>query len=422
MLLGFKSILFLFLLSSCSPSKKLSKNKNTKSKEIEEHVVKEPVIEIKEEDTYDLSKKHPLYIGNERTSMYIDSLIGKRVAIVGNQTSMIGDKHIVDSLLSLGVQIVKVFCPEHGFRGETGAGEKVYSIIDEKTGLPLISLYGNNKKPKPSQLADVDIVLFDVQDVGVRFYTYISTLHYVMEACAENNKKFILLDRPNPNSHYVDGPVRELRYRSFIGMHPVPIVYGMTIGEYALMINGECWLSDSIHCELMVVPCKNYSRKMPYSIQTPPSPNLRSDIAVSLYPSLCFFEATTVSVGRGTNRPFEIFGHPKFPELGYKFIPISNQGAKNPLWEYIECNGMDLSDFAEKRIYEIHLNFLIDAKKYLGDSIEFINQPNFFDRLAGTAELRRQLNDGWTAKEIKHSWKNGIRDFRKIRARYLLYN
>jgi len=334
---------------------------------------------------------------------------------------MIGDKHLVDSLISLGVNIVKVFSPEHGFRGEADAGEKVYSGIDPKTGLTLISLYGNNKKPKPSQLADVDVVIFDVQDVGVRFYTYISTLHYVMEACAEQGKSVIVLDRPNPNTHYVDGPVRELKHRSFISMHPVPIVYGMTIGEYALMINGEFWLSDSVHCKLNVVPCKNYSRKMKYPITIPPSPNLRSEVAISLYPSLCFFEATTVSVGRGTDRPFEMFGHPNFPDLGYQFTPTPNVGAKNPLWENKICNGIDLHTYAKKRSYDINLNWLIEAKHYLGDTITFIDQPHFFDRLAGTSELRRQLYEGWSAKDIRQSWKPGIQEFRKIRAKYLLY-
>lgn len=415
-----KSILLIFLIS-CGNNSKIYKKKHPKSKEIEEHVVHIPSKEI-ELDSYDKAKIHPLIIGNERFNLYLDSLVNKRIAVVGNQTSMIGNKHLVDTLIDLGFKIQKVFSPEHGFRGDADAGEKVYSGFDPKTGLPLISLYGNNKKPKPSQLADVDVVIFDVQDVGVRFYTYISTLHYVMEACAENNKTLIVLDRPNPNAHYVDGPIRELKHKSFIGMHPVPIVYGMTIGEYALMINGECWLSDSVHCELVVVPCKNYSKKMRYPITIAPSPNLKSDIAISLYPSLCFFEATTVSVGRGTDRPFEMFGHPNFPDLGYKFIPVPNLGAKSPLWEFVECKGLDLHVHAKKRIYDINLNWLIDAKHYLGDTIAFINQPHFFDRLAGTSELRRQIYDGMSIKEIKQTWKPGIVEFRKIRAKYLLYD
>ncbi len=418
-LLCLKSFLLIFL-SSCGVNNPFSK------KEDEETVVeKQEITEAHPEiatTTVERVKYLPLILGNERLDLYIDSLRNKRVAIVGNQTSMVGTTHLVDTLISLGVKIQKVFSPEHGFRGDADAGEKVYSGVDPKTGVPLISLYGNNKKPKPSQLADVDVIVFDVQDVGVRFYTYISTLHYVMEACAENKKKLILLDKPNPNTHYVDGPVREPRYKSFIGMHAVPIVYGMTIGEYALMVNGECWLSDSSFCDLQVISCKNYNRKMPYKMKVPPSPNLKSDVSVALYPSLCFFEATTVSVGRGTERPFEIIGHPLFPNtLGYNFMPVPNIGAKNPLWENRLCNGIDLTDEAQKHMFDINLSWLIAAKKYLGDTVEFINQPHFFDRLAGTSELRRQLYEGWSAKEIRHSWRPGISEFRKIRAKYLLY-
>lgn len=419
-LLCLKSILVIFFFS-CGNNAKLNRKNIEKSKEIVDHVIQEPLEVTEINEAYEQIKTHPLIVGNQRLNLFLDSLKSKRIAIVGNQTSVIGDKHLVDSLISLGVNIVKVFSPEHGFRGEADAGEKVYSGIDPKTGLTLISLYGNNKKPKPSQLADVDVVIFDIQDVGVRFYTYISTLHYVMEACAEQGKSVIVLDRPNPNIHYVDGPVRELKHRSFISMHPVPIVYGMTIGEYALMINGEFWLGDGVHCNLNVVPCKNYSRKMKYPVTIPPSPNLKSEVAISLYPSLCFFEATTVSVGRGTDRPFEMFGHPNFPDLGYQFTPKSNVGAKSPLWENKVCNGIDLHAYAKKRSYDINLNWLIEAKHYLGDTIPFIDQPHFFDRLAGTSELRRQLYEGWSAKEIRQSWKSGIQEFRKIRAKYLLY-
>ncbi len=422
-LLCLKSVLLIFtvlFISSCGLKEKLFKKKKV------ELIDESHVIDAQDPEIYNVAlekpaKQYPIQIGNQRMHLYLDSLKGKRVAIVGNQTSLIGNTHLVDTLLSLGITIQKVFSPEHGFRGDADAGEKVWSGVDPKTGIPLISLYGNNKKPKPSQLADVDVVLFDVQDVGVRFYTYISTLHYVMEACAENKKSLILLDRPNPNTHYVDGPVRELRHRSFIGMHPVPIVYGMTIGEYALMINGEYWLSDSVLCNLNVISCKHYSRKMKYPIEVPPSPNLRSDIAISLYPSLCFFEATTVSIGRGTDRPFEMFGHPLFPELVYTFTPLPNVGSKNPLWENRVCKGLDLSEHAKKRMYDINLNWLLEAKFFLGDTVEFINQPHFFDRLAGTSELRRQVYEGWSAKDIRQSWRPGIQEFRKIRAKYLLY-
>lgn len=416
-LLCLKSIL-LILVYSCGIKKKyfeLTEKKNGS----ENHVIITPKegVELNSEEKY-----AQLKLGSERLYLYLDSLRGKRIAIVGNQTSMIGKTHLVDTLLSLGIDIKKVFAPEHGFRGDADAGEKVYSGIDMRTGIPLVSLYGNNKKPKPSQLSDVDIVLYDIQDVGVRFYTYISTLHYVMESCAENDKPIIVLDRPNPNGHYVDGPVRDSAHRSFVGMHPVPIVYGMTIGEYALMINEECWLADSVHCKLNVVPCKNYSHKMRYSVPIPPSPNLRSDASIALYPSLCLFEATTVSIGRGTERPFEYFGHPKFPEQPFSFTPISSFGAKNPLWENKLCYGFDLNPYTKKRSYDLNLNWLLEAKTLLGDSIQFIDQPAFFDRLAGTSELRKQIVAGWTAKEIRASWKPAIQEFRKIRSKYLLYD
>ncbi len=417
-LLCLKSI-FILLVFSCGLKNKYTRYQEKKING-EKHVVTDPneAVHTEEENV----KSNVPILGGERLYLYLDSLKGKRVAVVGNQTSMIGKTHLVDTLISLGIQIQKVFSPEHGFRGDADAGEKVYNGTDLKTGLPLISLYGNNKKPKASQLEDVDIVIYDIQDIGVRFYTYISTLHYIMESCAENDKPVIVLDRPNPNGHYVDGPVRDSLHKSFIGMHPVPIVYGMTIGEYALMVNDECWLADSVHCKLMVIPCKNYSRKMKYSITIPPSPNIRSDAAVSLYPSLCLLEATTVSIGRGTERPFEYYGHPQFPVTEFTFTPISSFGAKNPLWENRLCYGFDLNAASKKRTYDINLGWLFEAKMLLGDSVPFIDQPAFFDRLAGTAELRKQINEGWTIKEIRASWKPEIQEFRKIRAKYLLYD
>lgn len=366
------------------------------------------------------SLRQPI-LGIERLHLLLDSLKGKNVAVVSNQTSVIGSTHLVDTLLSLDVKVKKVFSPEHGFRGEADAGEKVHSTVDEKTGLPLISLYGMNKKPLPYQLADVDVVIYDIQDVGVRFYTYISTLHYVMEACAENKKKLLVLDRPNPNGHYVDGPIREPEHRSFVGMHPVPIVYGMTIGEYALMINGEKWLKDSLSCNLWVIPCKNYAHKIKYVVPVPPSPNLKSEVAITLYPSLCLFEATTVSVGRGTDRPFELFGHPRFPHTDFSFTPVSRTGAKNPLHENKVCNGFDLRGNLLKRKYELNLGYLIQAKDLLGDSNVFIDQVGFFNRLAGTSALRDQINAGWTAKEIRSTWEPGLERFKAIREKYLLY-
>ena len=363
----------------------------------------------------------PPVLGVERLHLFTDSLINKRIAVVGNQTSVVGNVHLVDSLLGMGLNVVKVFAPEHGFRGQADAGEKIHSTIDEKTGIPLISLYGNNKKPTAEQLSDVDIVIYDIQDVGVRFYTYISTLHYVMESCAENKKPLVVLDRPNPNGHYIDGPIRETQHRSFVGMHPVPIVYGMTIGEYAMMINGEHWLADSMVCNLWVIPCKNYTHKTKYVLPVPPSPNLRSELAITFYPSLCMFEATTVSVGRGTDWPFEVYGHPRFPELDFCFTPIPMSGAKSPLHEDQLCYGFDLANGYQRRKYEINLNYLIKAKELLGDTLPFITQSGFFDRLAGTSQLREQLMNGWKAKEIKETWKQGLEEFKAVRKKYLLY-
>ena len=367
------------------------------------------------------SPKNPI-LGIDRLHLFVDSLVGKRIAVVANQTSMVKSLHLVDTLLALKLNIVKVFSPEHGFRGDIDAGEKIDHSVDEKTCLPLYSLYGNNKKPSASQLEDVDIVIYDIQDVGVRFYTFISTLHYVMEACAENNKQLLVLDRPNPNGHYVDGPVLEPAYKSFVGMHPVPVVYGMTIGEYAMMINGEGWLSRSASCNLWIIPCKNYTHKTKYSLPISPSPNLKSDEAISLYPSLCFFEATTVSIGRGTEKPFEVFGHPKFPSGSFSFTPIPQVGAKNPLHVNKTCTGYDLSKKSMRRTYEINLNYLLLARDLLGDSTAFIDQANFFNRLAGTASLKEQLAKGWSAREIRETWKPGLDKFLDIRKKYLLYN
>ena len=408
------------MISSCSVLSENEVEKKTREK-IEVSVIEALPATVKVENTV-YHEFHQPMLGGARMNLYLDSLKGKRVAIVGNQTSTIGKTHLVDTLLSLGVVIKKVFSPEHGFRGDADAGEKVGSTIDSKTGIPLISLYGKNKKPYPDQLSDVDVVIYDIQDVGVRFYTYISTLHYVMEACAENKKPIIVLDRPNPNGHYVDGPVLEPAQRSFVGMDPVPIVYGMTIGEYALMVNGEFWLSDSLQCDLWIVPCKYYVHKSKYILPVAPSPNLRSETAITLYPSLCLFEATSVSIGRGTDRPFEMYGHPSFPYKGFSFTPVSCFGAKNPLCENIVCNGFDLQSTMKKRTYELNLNWIIQAKNLLGDSSEFINQPAFFNRLAGNNELKGQILGGLSAKEIRASWKPGIDNFKKIRQRYLLYD
>jgi uncharacterized protein YbbC (DUF1343 family) len=359
-------------------------------------------------------------LGIERLGLILDSLKGKRIAVVANQTSVLNNVHLVDTLLALKIEVVKVFAPEHGFRGQADAGEKINHSVDEKTGLPLVSLYGNNKKPSVEQLIDVDILLFDIQDVGVRFYTFISTLHYIMEAAAENGKKVIVLDRPNPNAHYIDGPVLEKEFTSFVGMHPVPIVYGMTIGEYAMMINGENWLENGVKCDLSVLPCKNYTHQTTYSLPIAPSPNLKTDRAIALYPSLCLFEGTTVSLGRGTERPFELYGHPKFPTTGFEFMPIPMPGAKTSTQLNKKCNGYDLSN-VPLRLTKINLEYLINANKTLADSGIFINQNVFFNRLAGNSVLRDQLHECWSEEEIRATWKDGIDNFKVIRSKYLLY-
>jgi uncharacterized protein YbbC (DUF1343 family) len=408
--------ILVFLLISCSQK---VKGESSISGTI---IIREDSLRIDNAKSYLFqSDKKPL-LGIDRLHLFVDSLKGKRIAVVGNQTSVVKGVHLVDTLLALNLNVVKVFSPEHGFRGDVDAGEKIDHSVDEKTCLPLFSLYGNNKKPSASQLEDVDIVIYDIQDVGVRFYTFISTLHYVMQACAENKKQLLVLDRPNPNGHYVDGPVLDLAYKSFVGMHPVPIVYGMTIGEYAMMVNGEGWLGPSSSCNLWIIPCKNYTHKTKYSLTVAPSPNLKSDDAISLYPSLCFFEATTVSVGRGTDKPFEVFGHPKFPSGSFSFTPIPQVGAKNPLHVNRICNGFDLAKKPLKRTYEINLNYLIRARDLLGDSIVLIDQNSFFNCLAGTASLKEQLAKGWSAREIRESWKPGLDKFLDIRKKYLLYN
>jgi len=408
--------ILVFLLISCSQK---VKGESSISGTI---IIREDSLRIDNAKMYLFqSPKNPI-LGIDRLHLFVDSLVGKRIAVVANQTSMVKNLHLVDTLLALNLNVVKVFSPEHGFRGDIDAGEKIDHSVDEKTCLPLYSLYGNNKKPSASQLEDVDIVIYDIQDVGVRFYTFISTLHYVMEACAENNKQLLVLDRPNPNGHYVDGPVLEPAYKSFVGMHPVPVVYGMTIGEYAMMVNGEGWLSRSASCNLWIIPCKNYTHKTKYSLPISPSPNLKSDEAISLYPSLCFFEATTVSIGRGTEKPFEVFGHPKFPSGSFSFTPIPQVGAKNPLHVNKTCTGYDLSKKSMRRTYEINLNYLLLARDLLGDSTAFIDQVNFFNRLAGTASLKEQLAKGWSAREIRETWKPGLDKFLDIRKKYLLYN
>ena len=354
-------------------------------------------------------------VAAERTKIYVPLLKQQKIAIVGNQSSRIGNTHLVDSLITLGIDVVKVFSPEHGFRGTSDAGEKIEDGIDVKTGIPIVSLYGENKKPYAEQLAGIDIILFDIQDVGVRFYTYISTLHYVMEAAAENNIKVILLDRPNPNGHYVDGPIREKGFESFVGMHPIPIVHGMTIGEYAQMINGENWIS--IKCDLTVIKMENYTHKMSYDLPIKPSPNLPNARSVNLYPSLCLFEGTTVSIGRGTDYPFQQFGAP-YLKSNYSFTPKSGVGSKYPKHENLECFGIDLR-FQEDYLTAINLKWIIDCYQKSNEKEKFFT--NFFDKLAGTDQLRKQIIAVKTVKEIKATWKKGLEEFKEIRGEYLIY-
>ncbi len=351
---------------------------------------------------------------------YLTLLQGKRVGVVGNQTSIVGDRHLVDTLLSLGVDIRKIYTPEHGFRGTADAGAKVNSGKDEKTGIAIASLYGKNKKPTPEMLQGIDIILFDLQDVGVRFYTYISTMSYVMEAAAENGIPVVVLDRPNPNGFYVDGPVLKAENHSFVGMHQVPVVYGMTIGEYALMVNGEGWLKNGIACDLTVIPIKGYIRNAIYELPVKPSPNLPNWESVYLYPTLCFFEGSSVSVGRGTETPFQVYGHPDM-RGSYTFTPQSTSGASKPLLEGQRCRGENLVEFAHDYPHnesQLHLEWIIDAYQQLKDKGFF---KDYFRLLAGDRQLQRDIENGKSADEIRASWSDDLASFLAIRQKYLLY-
>ena len=351
---------------------------------------------------------------------YLPLIQGKRVGIVGNQTSIVGETHLVDTLLSLGIDVRKIFTPEHGFRGTADAGAKVSSGKDEKTGLPIVSLYGKNKKPTSEMLQGIDIILFDLQDVGVRFYTYISTMSYVMEAAAENDLPVIVLDRPNPNGFFVDGPVLKSENTSFVGMHQVPVVYGMTIGEYAKMVNGEGWLKNGVTCDLTVIPIKNYNRNAIYELPVKPSPNLPNWESVYLYPTLCFFEGSIVSVGRGTETPFQIYGHPNM-RGSYTFTPQSTPGASKPLLEGQRCRGENLVEFAHdyaRNADQLHLEWIIEAYQQLKDKSFF---TNYFRLLSGDKQLQRDIENGKNADEIRTTWKDDLKAFEAIRAKYLMY-
>lgn len=365
-----------------------------------------------------------LRTGAECMEFYLPELEGKKVALCGNQTSMVGDVHLVDTLLSCHINLVKLFCPEHGFRGQAEAGATIASGKDPLTGIPVVSLYGKNKKPTAEQLQDIDILLFDLQDVGCRFYTYISTLHYVMEAAAENGVKVIVLDRPNPNGFYVDGPVLQPEYKSFVGMHPVPVVYGMTIGEYAQMINGEQWLANGAQCDLTVIPLEGYTHATRYELPVAPSPNLQRPEAIYLYPSLCFFEGANISVGRGTEYPFEMYGAPGLLSGDYRFTPKAIPGvSENPPFKGQECRGYLLVLGRRWRTAPggIMLDLLLNAYRDYPDKANFFLKNNFFDKLAGTDQLRKQIIEGKSMEDIRASWQPGLEQFNQIRARYLIY-
>jgi uncharacterized protein YbbC (DUF1343 family) len=431
----FKNTVLLFVLVLISCGSKA--NSEAGSSNLEVNSKNEMLLQAQKDIKQQIDKE--LIIGANQTEAYLPLLNGKRIGIVANQTSVIfkGNTneiatsqkaprndtytHLVDSLIALKVDVKKVFAPEHGFRGTADAGEVVKDGIDTKTGLPIVSLYGKNKKPSAEQLKDLDLVIFDIQDVGARFYTYISSLHYVMEACAEANIPVLILDRPNPNGHYIDGPILEMEHKSFVGMHPIPVVHGMTIGEYAKMINGEKWLENNIQCDITVIAMKNYTHDTVYELPIKPSPNLPNAKAINLYPSLCFFEGTNVSAGRGTDKQFQIFGSPfldteMFPYT-YTFTPKPNEGSKYPKHENKVCYGMDLS--TSKYLNRLDLNYIIEAYQATKNKETFFN--NFFTKLAGTRELQKQIESKHTAYEIKKTWVRGLATYDAMRQVYLLY-
>ena len=395
-------LFFLLLIVSCGAQKEQEKSSAVKNDEIEINTEKSKEIKT----------------GADNYEAYLPSLKSKKVGVATNQTGILSNKtHLVDYLLEQKIDLKKIFAPEHGFRGTADAGELIKDGKDTKTGLPIISLYGDNKKPKAEQLAGIDVLVFDLQDVGARFYTYISSLHYIMEACEENNIELIVLDRPNPNGNIVDGPILEKEFTSFVGMHPIPTLHGMTIGEYAKMINGEKWLKNGIQCKLKVITCLNYSREMSYSLPVKPSPNLPNDQAINLYASICLFEGTNVSSGRGTEKQFQIYGSPYLPKSDFSFTPVPNFGAKDPMHKNILCYGEDLS--AIPKVTQLELKWLIKAYNTTSDKSKFFN--SFFTKLAGTKKLQQQIEAGVSEKDIRKSWEKNLNDFKEMRKKYLIY-
>lgn len=391
------------------------------------------MIACGQQDSIQFVTYDQIQTGAQNTTAYLPLLEDKRVGIVANHASLIGNTHLVDSLLQSGIEVVKIFSPEHGFRGNSDAGEKVKNGEDSKTGVMVCSLYGNHKKPTATDLIGIDVILFDLQDVGVRFYTYISTLTYVMEACTENDIPLIILDRPNPNGFYIDGPVLEPEFTSFVGLHPVPIVYGMTIGEYAKMVNGEAWMESTKKCNLTLVTMQGYQHNMIVDLPIKPSPNLPNWQSIYLYPTLCLFEGTVLSVGRGTDFPFQVYGHPDIKNGDFTFTPESNAGAKHPKFEGEECHGFNLNAFAADykhnarkiQLSLIRETFRLDCwdrfeDRHVGFYKEFFT--DYFNTLAGTDKLRKMLELGLSEEEIRSYWKSDIEKFKKTRAKYLVYD
>lgn len=365
-----------------------------------------------------------LQVGAERLDLYWPLIKDKKVAFVVNQTSTMGEGHLIDSLHALNLDIVRIFAPEHGFRGTADAGEKIKDGKDAATGIPITSLYGKKRKPTSDDLAEVDWVIFDIQDVGARFYTYISSMHYVMQACAEQGVAFMVLDRPNPNGHYVDGPVLDPAYQSFVGMHEVPVVHGLTVGEYASMVNEEGWLGKGLKCDLKVIPCTGYTHQTAYTLPIKPSPNLPNNRAIYLYPSLCFFEGTQVSVGRGTDKQFQLIGLPDYPSEEFSFTPSPKPGARYPKHQDQLCKGFDLT---RKEAADIHrearlnLSYLLKVYRNAPNKEQFFLKTNFFDKLAGGKSLQEQVKAGWSEQQIRESWEPQLSQFKKTRKKYLLY-
>ncbi len=376
---------------------------------------------LSENSKKDYLEKKEIIVGAKQLNQYLPLLEGKKIGLIVNHSSFIDTSHLVDVLIENNVKVVKIFAPEHGFRGKADAGEQVKDGVDIKTGLPIVSLYGKNKKPLPEQIVDLDVLVFDIQDVGARFYTYISTMHYVMEAAAESNKKMIVLDRPNPNGHYVDGPILDTNFQSFVGMHSIPIVHGMTVGELALMINGEKWLKNHVQCDLKVIKCQHYDHKTFYNLPIKPSPNLPNMGSIYLYPSLCLFEGTKVSVGRGTTKPFLQIGIPQSTTYNYSFVPQPNEGAKHPKHEGKACEGIDFSPLPldSLRNTKFSIKWLVEFYQLTNNKEDFFN--NFFNKLAGNSDLKEQIINGYTIEEIRSSWDEPLKEFKQKRKQYLLY-